>query len=449
MISHKHDTIIGNVPQDWGTKTLSEVLSDHFSGDWGTDSGPNPANVLRSTNFADSGSIDFSDVAVRFLDSKQIGKVGLRADDLLLERSGGGPGQPVGRIAFVRDELPHHTVSNFVEVLRPDSTAVVPRFLGWVLFWLNQSGIVERLQTQTTQLCNLTFRDYLRVTLPSPSLDEQTAIARIIDAVDRAIDATRTAIDKAQYVKRALTQRLFSEGVDQGEHRKSEVGTIPAKWVVVRVAEVLIEAQYGLSMPMNGSGRWPILRMAAIQDGDVSLNDLKYVDLTDAIAQDYVLRRGDILFNRTNSAEWVGKVGIYRHDTPAVFASYLIRLKPDPSLVDSYFLGQLLASYAVQCRIRRYATPGVNQVNINATNLQNVRVALPIGPEGLDEQKRIAEVLEHQRQIVSDLEHYADVLERLKRGLMQDLLTGSVRPKIRLSSHSAADREPVATGVTK
>src|SRR5262249_15426288 len=100
-----------------------------------------------------------------------------------------------------------------------------------------------------------------------------------------------------------------------------------------------------------------------------TLDDLKCVNLPDKVLEPYIIRRGDVLFNRTNSQEWVGKVGIYRHDPEVVFASYLIRLLPDTTRVDNYYLGHVLGSYSAQCRIKRYATPGVQQVNINATNL--------------------------------------------------------------------------------
>jgi type I restriction enzyme S subunit len=138
----------------------------------------------------------------------------------------------------------------------------------------------------------------------------------------------------------------------------------------------------------------PILRMGNIQRGEIVLEDLKYVSLPQDILAPYMVHKGDVLFNRTNSQEHVGKVGIYRSGEHAVFASYLIRLIPDTSQIDSFFLGQLLNSYSAQCRIKRYATPGVEQVNINATNLGKVLIPVPTGEDGLKEQSKIADILE-------------------------------------------------------
>lgn len=240
---------------------------------------------------------------------------------------------------------------------------------------------------------------------------------------------TRTTLEKARILKRGLLQSLFSKGINHQRFHKTVLGEIPKSWDVVNVGNVLEEAQYGLSMPMHAKGEYPILRMAAIQDGDVLLNGLKYVDLQNQVAEQYLLRRGDILFNRTNSGDLVGKIGVYRSDRPAVFASYLIRLITNPHLVDNYFLGQMLASRSAQSRIRRYATPGVQQVNINASNLKKVLIPLPLGEEGLKEQQKIAAILEHQDAAIREIETRIQTLDRIKRGLMQDLLTGKVRVK--------------------
>ena len=286
--------------------------------------------------------------------------------------------------------------------------------------------IFIRLGAGTTFL-EISKREMRKVQCALPPEPEQRAIADILDAVDVAIERTGTAIEKARRVKKSLVQSLFTKGIGHARFRPTVFGQIPSDWKVVSVGGVLREAQYGLSMPMHQKGQYPILRMAAIQDGTVLLGDLKYVDLPERVAADYLLSRGDILFNRTNSGDLVGKVGVYHSDQAAVFASYLIRLKTNPDLVDNYFLGQLLASYAVQCRIKRYATPGVQQVNINATNLQRVQIAVPVGDEGLKEQRAIAEILEQQDECLRQLERRVGLLDRLKRGMMQDLLTGKVR----------------------
>jgi len=436
MLTLKEDTMLGDVPEDWDVKPLSGVLSANYPGDWGEDRGPHMIRVLRSTNLTNGGQLDLRDIAFRALAPAKADRLAPRRHDILLERSGGGPGQPVGRVGFVVDDMPGHGFSNFLHLLRPDTQEVNAHFLAWVLYRVNRTGRVVRLEQQTTQMRNLHFRDYLTMPLPFPPPDEQPAIACILDAVDTALVRTHAAVDRAREVKRSLVQRAFSEGVRGEPTRKTAIGLLPKSWEVVPVSSVVSTFQYGLSVPMQTKGDLPILRMGNIQDGAVVLSDLKFVTLSAKDVAAYRLNRGDVLFNRTNSQEWVGKVGIYRHDTPAVFASYLIRLLPDGTKVDNYYLGHALRSYTSQCRIKRYATPGVQQVNINATNLGKVLVPLPVGPNGLDEQREIAAMLEAADAVVGGYEPVLAAQQALKNSLMHDLLTGRVR--VRDTSKAAA-----------
>jgi restriction endonuclease S subunit len=201
---------------------------------------------------------------------------------------------------------------------------------------------------------------------------------------------------------------------------------LPDSWKEVSLRDILTEAQYGLSLPMHPRGQYPILRMAAIQDGGVSLEDLKYVDLPEKIAAQYLLHHGDILFNRTNSGDLVGKVGVYRSNTAAVFASYLVRLKVKPHLVDPYFLGSLLDTHPIQCRIRRYATPGVQQVNINASNLQKVSITLPGGEKGLEEQRAIARILDAADAAIERTRTAIEKARQLRLAIVQQFFEAGV-----------------------
>lgn len=266
----------------------------------------------------------------------------------------------------------------------------------------------------------------LYVAVPEPP-EEQETIAGILDAVDTAIELTRETLKKCYRVKIALAQALFSEGTRQETQKKTVVGFIPASWEVAEIRSVTRAFQYGLSVQMQLKGSLPILRMGNIQKGDVLLDELKFVSLPDKITARYLLNRGDVLFNRTNSQEHVGKVGVYRHDQSAVFASYLIRVVPNPDLIDNYFLGQILNSYSAQCRIKRYATPGVQQVNINATNLGKVLIPLPVGDRGIKEQREIATILEQADEVIRSYRSVLEAQQALKYSLMHDLLTGKIR----------------------
>jgi len=217
MITHKFDTIIGNIPQGWQAIELRKLLLDHSAGDWGDEDGEIGLKIIRSTNFTDAGHLDFSDVAVRYFQERSIEKFGLKIGDILLERSGGGPDQPVGRVGFITENMGWYWVSNFVQVLRPNPDTIDPRYLGWTLFELQRTGIIERLQQQSTQMRNLNYRDYLRMKVPVPPLPTQKSIALAIDAASRTIASLVSELEAAKQVKDSMLQNLLI-----GEQRREE-----------------------------------------------------------------------------------------------------------------------------------------------------------------------------------------------------------------------------------
>lgn len=338
-----------------------------------------------------------------------------------------GNRQRIGNAVFVEQDA-EFLFASFLLAAKPQAeSGIMPEFF---FRWLRSEQVQSYLSASSegsTGLSNLSHSFFRKMAIAFPQENEQAAIAHVLDAVDAAIDRARDATTQAVEVKRALAQELFSKGMRGEPQKKTPVGFIPKSWEVKPVKAVVTNFEYGLSLPMHLKGATPILRMGNIQQGDVVMEELKYVTLSKGLLERYSLKRGDVLFNRTNSQEWVGKVGIYRTDTPAVFASYLIRLHADAEQVDNYYLGQLLNSYNAQCRIKRFATPGVQQVNINAKNLGKVLIPVPLGSTGLDEQRKIAAVLEAADARSRSYAPVITALEQLQKSLMHDLLTGTVR----------------------
>jgi type I restriction enzyme S subunit len=189
MIKHRFKTILGNCPPDWDAAPLSALLDlpGCQAGDWGDEIGEVAVRVIRSTNFTNDGQIDLSDVAIRYLPKKKAESMKLLQGDILIEKSGGSPVQPVGRVLLIEEDMAGYGFSNFIHRLRPDHTKINPRFLRWVLHELHRSGVVERLQNQTTQMRNLELRDYFCSRIPLPLPREQNAICTMLDSIDRII----------------------------------------------------------------------------------------------------------------------------------------------------------------------------------------------------------------------------------------------------------------------
>ena len=260
-----------------------------------------------------------------------------------------------------------------------------------------------------------------------PPDHEQRAIAGVLDSIDEAIERTEAVIAATETVRDSLLHELLTRGVP-GWHTEWRdvpgIGTIPADWEVVRLGEVLESTTYGTNEPLGDTGNIVVLRMNNIQQGEIEWSEVKRGDLSESELNDLDLRFGDILFNRTNSLDLVGKIGIVR-DMPDVasFASYLVRLRTKPMRAKPTWLAALLGSSTYQARIRRFATPGVSQANINPTSLRSLTLPLPSAAEqakmivALD---GIREQLQHARD-----EHSA--LKEAKSALADALLTGRAR----------------------
>lgn len=141
-------------------------------------------------------------------------------------------------------------------------------------------------------------------------------------------------------------------------------------WESVPIGTVIRSSQYGLSLPADPEGLLPIVGMKDIQDGRVRIDPTVCVNMSEEDARDYLLADGDILLNRTNSPDLVGKTGIYRGDGKAVFASYLVRLVLDRERVDPDYVIQILASEGGQRDIRQLATRAISQANLNPTTFK-------------------------------------------------------------------------------
>jgi type I restriction enzyme S subunit len=257
-----------------------------------------------------------------------------------------------------------------------------------------------------------------------PPLSEQRKIGEVLSAVDEAILKVNEVIAKTERLKKGLMQEILTKGIGHKEFKDTEIGRIPKEWEVVRLGDVLELCQYGLSIKMSGKGKYPIIRMDEIADGYVVSEITKYVNLDERTFRNFKLEKGDILFNRTNSYELVGRTGIFLLEGDYVFASYLIRLRPNREMVDPSFLTFYLI--LSNDRLRQLATRAVHQANINATNLKRFKIPLP----SLQEQKEIASVLSTVYKKLRIERNEKRRLEKIKQGLMGLLLTGKIRVKV-------------------
>ncbi len=261
--------------------------------------------------------------------------------------------------------------------------------------------------------------------IPFPSLSEQQKIAAVLFKIQKAIEIQESVIEKTRELKKSTLHHVFTHGLRGETSKETEIGPIPESWEVPELDSVLKLAQYGLSVRGLSNGQYPILRMNCQVDGRVHLNDLQYVNLDSETFGKFKMDDGDILFNRTNSWELVGRTAIYHSTETAVFASYLIRLKLDEEKINPDYLNYFFNMDATQKRLKSLASRGVSQSNISASKLKTSQVPVP----AMNEQFEIAIIL---RTIDRKIEvHTAkkSALKDLFKTMLNKLMTGEIRVK--------------------
>jgi type I restriction enzyme S subunit len=261
--------------------------------------------------------------------------------------------------------------------------------------------------------------------LPFPEIEpgEQSAIADALELIQRTSMEELRCEEKARALKRAAMRTLFTRGLRGEAQKETEIGPVPENWDVVSIGDVALNTQYGLSVRGNPSGAYPILRMNCQEDGKVHYRDLQFVELDTETFEAFRVKPGDLLFNRTNSIDLVGRMAIVEDDRPAVFASYLVRLTVNDHRCDPRFLNYFMNWPATQTEIKKLASRAVGQANINATKLKTVRFPLP----SLDEQREIVAILDAIDRKIDLHKRKRAVLDELFKALLHKLMTGEIR----------------------
>ena len=362
--------------------------------------------------------IDLSTVDEMSIPENELPTKLLRRGDLLVCEGG-----EIGRAAIWDGQMETMSFQNHLHRLRPGDPNVEPHF--YVFFLqsaFTQLGIFEGAGNKTT-IPNLSRSRLAGLDVPQPPLDEQQAISAALSHVRGAIRAQDQNVAVAQDLRCAAMQTLFTRGLRGEAQKETEIGPLPESWDVTAIDDVAVSTQYGLSMRGRTYGTYPILRMNCQEDGMVHYRDLQFVDLDSESYDRFRVKPGDLLFNRTNSIDLVGRMAIIEDKRPAVFASYLVRLVVDANRCIPEFLNYFMNWPRTQEEIKKLASRAVGQANINATKLRTVLFPLP----AIDEQREIVTVLNAVDRKIDLHQRKRAILEELFEALLHKLMIGEIR----------------------
>jgi len=284
------------------------------------------------------------------------------------------------------------TFSNHFIRLRFDAKRVVP---GYVVRWLHEQWMRRTFDNMCKRWVNQASvgkNDLLSLSLPLPPLKDQERITEILDHADSLRRLRQHAIDRLNSLGQAIFNEMFGDPASN-----------PKRWRSAELVTLItVGPQNGLYKPSSlyGEGA-PILRIDAFYDGRVTkLDGLKRMSVNDEELTLYGLRPNDIVVNRVNSTEYLGKSAIIPGlAEPTVFESNIMRLRVDAKQIDPRYLISFLQTPFLKAQVRRRTKDAVNQSSINQQDVKSFVVRIP----PLDLQLRFVERIQISEQLAQTL----------------------------------------------
>ncbi len=341
-------------------------------------------------NVSSSGTVDWSSFIRVPRPTRDPDSYQLRAGDVVFNNTNSV--ELVGKSAIFSGYVEPVAFSNHFTRLRAGA-GLLPEYLAFWLLCEWNVGTFAALCNRWIGQAAVSREKLMELTLPLPPLHEQRRIVAVLDEQMAAIERARAAADQQLAASRALAAAYLRSVCESDEARE---------WPERLLDELCVgPGQYGLSERLTSiPAGLPVLRMANLRDGMIDWTDLKYLAAPTDQYESYRLESGDVLFNRTNSAELVGKTAMYNGERPATFASYLIRLRTRRDVLLPEFLTMYMRTTLAREFVREHLTRAVGQVNISASTLAR----LPVRTPPLDVQERAARWQARQKEQARSLE---------------------------------------------
>jgi type I restriction enzyme, S subunit len=264
----------------------------------------------------------------------------------------------------------------------------------------------------------INFSDLTWYEFALPPLEEQELIANLLNKINKCAQSHQELSVGIELILNTYICKSII-GEQEGDLVYDDRFGYHAKHFKLNaIGELIEKAQYGLSLPSVNNGNYPMIRMMDLSGGYVSGDNLCSVNISENDFINYRLDKGDILFNRTNSHKLVGRTGIYCLEGEHVFASYLIRLKTATDKLLPEYLTIFLNSLIGRKQVMKYASKGVSQTNINASNLKNTLMPLP----NIKYQEEVINHVQSIRSILMRTQNRIDELNKMMQVLANNLL---------------------------
>jgi len=427
------ETELGFLPESWGVDNLENEYIGFKNGLWKGKKEPFvKAKVLRNTNFKNDGTIRLNNIAELDVEEKQFKTREIINGDIILERSGGGPAQPVGRVVFFDiEEGFNYSFSNFTSRIRVvNKEKIFSKYLFYFLLYFYMSGKTNDIQNRTTGIRNLDFSKYKQIYIPLPPLPEQKKIANVLSIIQEAKEKTENVINSLKELKKSMMKHLFTYGpvsLEEAEKVKlkdTEIGMVPEEWEVNNIGElynVKQGKQISAKESKEGKIKKSFLRTSNLTWGKINILKVDSMYFTKEKFGKLKLKKGDIL---TCEGGDIGRTAIYDDELEeCAYQNHLHRLRPKTSDTNNLFFVYWMNYAANQRKLYVFDANRTTIPNLSGSRLKNLKIPKP----KLSEQQQISSTLSAIDTKIESEENKKNTLEELFKSTLHNLMTAKIR----------------------
>ena len=413
-------TELGEIPSEWHIEVLGECsnvtkLAGFEFTEYMEYIDDGEIIALRALNLK-NGKLNLEDI--KKIDKKvseSLTRSKLYINDVLFSYVG-----TVGEVALIEENDKFHLAPNVAKLTFNDP--VVPKFALQYLMSSNMRNEINRYVTTTSQPA-LSMENIRKLKIIVPKKEEQEKISFILSTVDEQIDNVDALIEKNKELKKGLMQTLLTKGIGHTKFKKTEIGEIPEEWDVKKIGDIC-EVKGGKRLPKgyqleDEDNAFPYIRVADMYMGGIRQDDIKYVpkDIVDKI-KNYKISKNDLFISVAGTLGIVGQVP-YELDGANLTenADKLCNIQ-----INKLYLMKVLQSNIVQSIIEAEQTKSA-QPKLALTRIKDFLIPVPSDIE----QVKIASILMEVDEKIGQYKNKKQKLEELKKGLMQQLLTGMIR----------------------
>lgn len=442
---------MSQLPEGWNKIKLDCLLDFVIGGDWGKEPDFNHTdfeNVLciRGTEFRHWSKEKGKTAVSRKVKSSSLAKRKLELGDIIIEISGGGPEQPVGRTVIIDEKAISIAngvplvCTNFTRLARP-SKEVDSAFLNYFLTFFYNSGEITKYQSGSNNLRNLQFQDYVKIGVPLASVAEQTRIVEKLDEVLAQVEAIQARLARIPDIIKRFRQSVLAAAVsgkltggwrEQVEELKAiaiaeENLYVPSSWNTSTLESLILPSRkicYGVVQPGElVDGGQPLIRVCDINNGVVDYSGLRTISRDiDSQYKRSKVQKHDLLVTIVGA---IGRVAIVTEDIEANIARAVARLSPNVDIVDPKYLLIWLSCPKLQWWLNN-SSREVARKTLNLSELKQANVAFP----SIEEQKEIVRLVDQYFAFADTIEAQVKKAQTRVDKLTQAILAKAFRGEL-------------------